>query len=83
MLKVTVKNEKVLDDRWEDGMIRMSADGKIVIMISFDFEDDAKRAVVLRDNNAIRPYISINDKSHWVQVCPVVVENAELIIGGN
>ena len=85
MLKVTVKNEKAVDERWERGMIRMSENGSVVIMIVLDNEDDELIAIKLKDaelngrlNRADR-----SGKDFWIDYCPVVVENAELIIGGN
>lgn len=86
MLKVTVKNEKAVDERWERGMIRMSEDGSVVIMIVLDNGDDELIAIKLKDSEGSNGSFNRTDRSgkdFWIDYCPIVVENAELIIGGN
>lgn len=89
MLKVTVKNEKVVDDRWEPGMIRMSKDADSVIMIVKSiFSGSATKFgtsieyVYLDSDIELTGRVFSNYKDSLSHDFPIVVENAELIIGG-
>lgn len=85
MLEVVIKNEKVVDERWESGLVRMSKEGDVVILVSYDTETAVNRAVVLQEIGCQTPYISEiseYDKYYWLDRCPNIVENVKLIIGG-
>lgn len=90
MLKVTVKNEKVIDNHWKNGAIRMTQNRDIVIMIVKSSRDEYTELrsgyvefIYLDSNPELLGRVFSNSKNSISHDFPIVVENAELIIGGN
>ena len=83
MLKVTVKNTIVPDERLERGMIRMSIDGETVVMITSDIVSKGAKIIFLKAKSTMSiGYVEDYSKEYILRTFPIVVENAELIIGG-
>lgn len=88
MLKVTVNNKKNVDERWDVGVIRMDEDGENVLMVvGFPGSTGALMPAVLTLKSPRESEVGIlitnPNKEFIIRNMPIVVENAELIIGGN
>ena len=86
MLTVAVDFEKKKSEKplWYKNMIRTSRDGMVTIMVVEDDYDGKLKALVLNDAEYIECIgtISENNYEHWIEECPIVVEDASLTLGG-
>lgn len=79
--KVDYYNEQ---STWERGMIRMSEDESLIIMVIEGMNIGDLNAVVLKNdkNSADVGILDDSYSDYWIKKCPVIVEDASLTLGG-
>lgn len=87
MLEVIVKEKDYISKDWGDGVIRMSEDGRCVMVVVGDYNGNY-RVVQLKNEDDPKSIFFAHDasgigKNYWIDRCPIVVDDAKLIIGGN
>ena len=84
MLTVELKQGKDMDKIWHKGMFRTSIGSSLVIMVVEDGYSGELNALILKDltdkNDELK--VDNSDVEFWLKTCPVIIEDAELILKG-
>lgn len=84
MLTVDLKKGRDIESIWHKGMFRTSIGNSLVIVVVEDGDSGGLNALILKDltdkNDELK--VDNSDVEFWLKACPIVIEDASLILKG-